>query len=125
MTWLIANFGWFMGAAGLLTMTMAGAALAPDRTVRGMFGEGVEGPAARLLIRNWGVLVTFSGALLVYGAIYPEARPLALLLAIVGKGAFIGLVLAHGRRYLRATGLFLVVDGLFVIAFATYLRATR
>ena len=59
-----------------------------------------------------------------YGAAYPEARPYALVLAIVGKATFIGLVLAHGGRYLRTTGLFLVIDAIFVVAFAAYLLAT-
>jgi len=43
---------------------------------------------------------------------------------MVGKTAFIGLVLAHGPRYLRTTGLFLVIDAVFVALFATYLLAS-
>ena len=120
---IVAQFKWIMLVGGLITMTMLQAAIAPRAAFRMMFGVEPADPLALLLARNWGVLIFLTGAMLVWGAFHPEARPLVLVVAGTSKLAFIGLVLSHPPY--RAKALVpLIVDGLLVALFAAYLAAT-
>ncbi len=115
-----------MLVAGALTGTMVYAAVAPQAALEAMFGEGLSGPLAEVLVRNWGALVGLVGAALVYGAFVEPARPLALALAALSKLAFIGLALAFGARYLgQPLGWTLAVDGALVVALLACLVAVR
>ena len=120
---IVAQFKWVMLAAGLITMSMISAAVAPRLTFRMMFGDEPTGPLALLLARNWGVLIFLTGALLVWGAFHPEVRPLVLLTAGASKLTFIGLVLGHPPYRAKAL-VALLVDGGLVALFAAYLIAT-
>ncbi len=119
---LIANFKWVMLVAGLVTLSMLWAAAAPRAAMTALFGEGVDGPLATLLARNWGVLIGLTGAMLLWGAFHVEVRPLVLLVAGASKLTFIGLVLAN-PAFRRRAMVPLVVDGLFVALFVAYLLA--
>jgi hypothetical protein len=77
------------------------------------------------VVRNWGVLITLIGAMLLYGAYHPPVRPLVLAVAGTSKMVFIGLVLAHGGRYLGHAGLAIAVDVVLVVLFAAYLLNLR
>ena len=127
MSWIVGNIHRLMIVSGALTMTMVYAAIAPDAAMRSTFGEGVNGPAEELVVRNWGVLITLIGAMLIYSAHKPHMRPLALTLAGASKLAFAGLVLSHGTRFLGSqAGVAVVVDLVWVVVFAMYLwRASR
>jgi hypothetical protein len=117
---------WVMLVSGLLTLTVAQAAFAPQAALRASFGEALEGPLAEIVVRNWGALVGLMGALLVYGAFRPSARRLALLVAGTSKLVFVSLVLAHGTRFLgRPVALSIAIDSVMVLVFAAYLFATR
>ncbi|MDZ7918635.1 hypothetical protein [Rhodoferax sp.] len=111
---------WIMLVSGLLTCTMFYAAIDPQGALRQTFGTTLEGPLANIVVRNWGVLITLVGVLLIYGAYRPASRPLVLVVAIVSKLAFVGLVLVYGQAYLGTAGLAvgfdLVVVGLFIAA---------
>ena len=111
---------WIMLVSGVLTCTMLYAAIDPQGALRQTFGTTLEGPLANIVVRNWGVLITLVGALLIYGAYRPASRPLVLVVAIVSKLVFIGLVLVYGQAYLGTAGLAigfdLVVVGLFIVA---------
>jgi hypothetical protein len=121
-----ANIKWIMLASGLLTCTMIYAAIAPQDALRGTFGEALAGPVAEIVVRNWGVLITLVGAMLIYGAFREAVRPLVLVVAGLSKLVFILLVLAHGSRYLgQQAGIAIVVDAVWVALFALYLAATR
>lgn len=120
MEFIVSQFKWIMLAAGLLTMTMLHAAVAPRAAFRMLFGDEPEGPLALLLARNWGVLI---GAMLLWGALQPEQRPMVLMVAGASKLAFIGLVLSH-PPYRRKAMVALIFDGVMVALFAAYLLAT-
>lgn len=126
MNLIIRNMKWIMLVSGALTCSMIYAAIAPEQALRSTFGETLEGPVAQIVVRNWGVLITLIGAMLIYGAYRPVARPLILIVAGVSKLAFIGLVLAHGSKYLgQQAGIAILIDSVWVVLFAIYLLGIR
>jgi hypothetical protein len=125
MSWVAANIRWIMLAAGALTCTMLYAAIAPQAALRATFGEALEGPVAEIVVRNWGVLITLVGAMLVYGAHHAQVRALVLTVAATSKIVFIGLVLAHGGRFLGTAGVAIAIDAVLVVLFLAYLVGLR
>jgi hypothetical protein len=126
MSWVVANIHRIMIVSGVLTMTMIYAALAPEAALRSTFGEGMGGPVADIVVRNWGALIALVGATLIYAARKPAVRPLALTVAGASKAVFIALVLSHGGRFLgHQAGIAVIVDALWVMVFASYLLAVR
>jgi hypothetical protein len=120
---IVANhIKWIMLVAGALTCTMVYAAIAPQDALRATFGETLDGPVADIVVRNWGVLITLVGAMLIYGAFDPAVRTFALTIAGLSKVAFIALVLSHGSRYLgHQAGVAVFIDLVWVVLFAWYL----
>lgn len=115
-----------MLTSGALTCTMLYAAFFPEAALQSTFGESISGPAAEMVVRNWGVLIFLIGALLIRGAFDPAIRGAALLAAGVSKAAFIALVLAGGSQYLsQGAALPVAVDGVMVVLFTAYLIAPR
>ncbi len=115
-----------MLVSGALTCSMVYAAIAPQAALQSTFGETLEGPLSEIIVRNWGVLITLVGAMLIYGALTPTVRALALTVAGLSKLAFAALVLAQGGRYLsQQAGIFIAVDLLWVVLFAWCLAAGR
>ena len=126
MTWIAAKFNWIMLISGLLTCTMLYAALAPQAALQSTFGTTVAGPVAELVVRNWGALIALIGAMLIYGAYHPAARPMILIIAGLSKLIFIGLVLSHGSLFLsHQAGVAVAIDSLMVVLFASYMVAVR
>jgi hypothetical protein len=124
MSWIVANIHRIMTVSGLLTLTMVYAAIAPEAALRSTFGEGLSGPVADVVVRNWGALIALMGATLIYGARRPSVRAPALAVAGASKAIFIALVLSHGGRFLGyQAGLAIAVDLVWVVVFAAYLRA--
>jgi hypothetical protein len=125
-TWILTNIKWIMIVSGVLTCTMLYAAIAPEAALRSTFGETLNGALAEVIVRNWAVLIALVGAMLVYGAYNPPSRPLVLIVAGLSKLVFIGLVLAHGGRYLaHQAGVAIAVDLVMVALFAGYLASVR
>src|ERR1700752_3343539 len=123
---IVAQIKWIMLASGVLTCTMIYAAIAPQAALRGTFGETLQGPLADIVVRNWGVLITLVGAMLIYGAYRPAVRPLVLTVAGLSKLVFIVLVLAQGSRYLgQQASIAIAIDAVWVVLFALNLVATR
>jgi hypothetical protein len=60
---------------------------------------GIEGagPLAEIVVRSWGALIALVGAMLMYGAFQPMARPLILAVASLSKLTFIALVSSMAR----------------------------
>jgi hypothetical protein len=114
-------FAGVMIASGLLTMTMLYAAISPLNAMTAFFGEGLGTPAAAVVVANWGILIALMGALLIYGALHPPSRKLALVVAGASKIAFIWLVLAQGDRYLAGLGTAVIIDSVMVVLFAAYI----
>ena len=126
MNWIVAYIKWIMLVSGVLTCTMVYAAIAPQDALRSTFGETLQGPLAEIIVRNWGVLITLIGAMLIYGAFNVAVRHMALLVAGASKIAFIVLVLSQGGRYLvYQAGIAVAIDAVWVVLFAYYLWVVR
>jgi len=126
MKWIIAKFKWIMLITGVLTASMFYYAIAPNAALRSAFGQGLEGPLAELIVRNWGVLVGLVGLMLVYGAFVPPARRLVLSIAALSKAAFVTLLLTVGRDYIgQRIGIALWVDSFEAVLFTAYLLTTQ
>jgi len=123
---IVAQIKWLMLVAGVLTCTMIYAAIAPQAALRATFGETLDGPLAEIVVRNWGVLITLVGAMLIYGAYHAAVRPLVVAVAVLSKLAFIVLVLAQGSRYLgQQAGIAIAIDAFWVVLFGLYLADRR
>ena len=124
--WIVHNIRWIMLLSGVLTATMVEAMITPDSAFQSNFGETVSGPAAHLVVRNWGALIALVGGMLIYGAFSPLQRPLVVIVAGVSKVVFVVLVLSEGTRYLsHQAGVAVAIDSLMVVLFAWYLTAAR
>jgi hypothetical protein len=126
MSFIASNIRWIMLLSGALTCTMAYAAIAPQAALLATFGETLQGPLAEVVVRNWGVLITLIGAMLIYGAFNPPVRSFALVIAAASKLAFAALVLWQGGRFLgHQAGVAIVIDLVWVVIFASYLLGPR
>jgi len=123
---VVANIKWIMLVSGVLTCTMIYAAIAPQAALRANFGETLEGPLTEIVVRNWSVLITLIGGMLIYGAYHAAVRPLVLTIAGASKLVFIALVLAQGGRYLgQQVAIAVSIDAAWVVLFALYGAAVR
>lgn len=124
MNLIYTNTKWIMLLAGALTCTMLYAAIAPGAALQSTFGSTLQGPVAEVVVRNWGVLITIVGGMLIYGAFNPPVRPLVLVVASLSKLTFIALVLAQGSQFMgQQAGVAIAVDAVFVVLFACCLFA--
>jgi hypothetical protein len=114
-------FAGIMLVAGLLTLTMLYPVFAPEAAMQSMFGETPSGAALAVVVPNWGILIGLMGVLLIYGALNPPSRKLALVIAGISKIAFIALILMQGDRYLSGLGTAVIVDSIMIVLFAAYL----
>jgi hypothetical protein len=123
MNWIVGNMKWIMLVAGLLTCSMFYAAIAPEGALQSTFGQSLQGPVAEIVVRNWGVLITLMGAMLIYGAFNPAVRPLVLTVAGLSKVGFIALILAFGRPFLvdGQAGVAVASDVVQIVLFTAYL----
>lgn len=113
---------WVMVVSGALTCTMVYAFVAPQAALMSTFGASIEGPAANVVVRNWGALIALVGGMLIYGAFHPAVRSFALVIAAASKAVFIALVLAEGTSFLgHQAGAAVVVDSVWVAIFVWYL----
>ncbi len=126
MNLVIAKMKWIMFISGILTCTMLYAAIAPQAALISIFGASLEGPLAEIVVRNWGVLITLVGAMLIYGAYHLPSRTLVLTVAIVSKLVFITLLLTYGRHFLGGQTIVTIVFDLVAVAlFIIYLFGAR
>lgn len=116
---------WIMLVSGVLTCTMLFAAVAPQAALRATFGDTLEGPLTEIVVRNWGVLIGLIGAMLIYGAFNPPARPLILIVAGISKLVFVSLLFTYGRQYLGKAGLAAGIDLMWVVVYVAILMSTR
>lgn len=123
MSWVVAKMKWIMLVSGVLTCSMVYAVMAPQAALRSTFGDVVEGPVAEIVVRNWGVLITLVGGMLIYGAFQPYVRRLVLTVAGLSKVAYIALVVAYGGGFLGHAGVSIAIDLVLVVLFAIYLVA--
>ena len=73
--------------------------LAPDTTMKTLFGQAPSDRLSLLIIRHWGLLVCLVGAQLIYAAYHAEIRVPTLIVAIVEKAAIaLGMFISPFRR---------------------------
>ena len=126
MAFIARHIRWIMLFSGALTCTMAYAAIAPQAALLSTFGETLQGPVAEVVVRNWGILITLIGAMLIYGAFNPPVRSLVLVVAGISKLVFVALVLSQGIRFLgHQAGIAIAVDLIWVVIFACYFLGPR
>ena len=122
MIWIVTSMKWIMLVSGLLTCTMLYATVAPQAALQSTFGDTLQGPAAEIVVRNWGMLIGLMGAMLIYGAFNVAVRPLVLTVAGLSKATFIVLILVLGRPFLsHQAGVAVVSDVIQVSLFVGYL----
>lgn len=125
MNFLIIHIQRIMLVSGILTCSMLLTIFAPDLVLNNMFGATLDGPLAQIMVRSWGVLVTLTGAMLIYGAYSPSSRALVLIVAAVSKLCFVGLIVIYGQAYLDKAMSTIVIDLLMALLFVSYLLAAK
>jgi hypothetical protein len=70
MKFIVAHIKWIMHVSGVLTCTMAYAAISPQAGLRSTFGETLQGPLAGSWYATGPALITLIGAMLIYGAFH-------------------------------------------------------
>jgi hypothetical protein len=126
LNWIITNIKWIMLVSGVLTCSMLLVVLAPETALLLMFGVSMPlAPLTEIIVRNWGALITLTGALLIYGAYNPSNRSLILIVAAVGKTIFIVLIFLYGSQYLAKAGTTIGFDTVAVILYAAYMVGIR
>ena len=127
MNFVTASMKWTMLVAGLLNCTILYQAIAPYDAIQAMFGVSLDpSPVVDLVVRSRGVLVTLVGLMLIYGAFNVAVRNMVLLVAIVAKLVFIGLLIDNRAELLQGAAVMaLILDVVFVVLFTFYLVMAR
>lgn len=113
---------WLFGVAGLVTLSMLQAVVAPAAVLRAYFGEQTDAPGLLAIVRNWGVGIAACGGLLLAAAFVPDLRVAAAVFAIVTKLVFVALVLGPGRSAAQRQAMLAVVfDVVVVVLLAAWL----
>ena len=122
MNWIVTNIKWIMLLSGAVTCTMFYAVIAPQESLRSMFGISLNGMLSELIVRNWGAMITLMGAILIYGAFSAPSRAVVLTVSGISKLIFITLVLVYGQQYLgHQAGTAIALDLIMVLLFIGYL----
>jgi hypothetical protein len=100
---------------GLMTMGSLVFFLAPGVLNKRLLGITEISPGLILLARHWAFLVFLVGALLVFAAFDPPCRFPALLMAILEKTVFAGLVFLGPFKNFRPAQLAAVGDGVLAL----------
>lgn len=119
MTWIVAKIKWIMLLAGLLSCAALWGAIEPKEAQDYLFDKALKGALADVIVRDWAVLLTLVGVMLIYGAFQVQHRTPVLIIACVSKLTFLGLMLGYGRKYIEehmnyAMAAELLMVGLFI-----------
>ncbi len=115
---------WLFGVAGLVTLSMLQAVVAPRAVLRAYFDEQTDSPGMLAIVRNWGAGIAACGGLLLAAAFVPDIRVAAAVFAIVTKLAFTALVLGPGRASAqRQARLAAAFDVVVIVLLAAWLVA--
>lgn len=101
---------WGLVIFGSVTLIMMGAVIAPSAVLEATFGTTVSDPLALMIVRSWGALIGLMGALLITAAWHPGQRFGSVLVVMVSKIVFLGLLVLYGQMYLRAAAGTIVID---------------
>ncbi len=112
------------GLAGLVTLSMLQAVVAPKSALRSYFGEQTDSPGLLAIVRNWGAGIAACGGLLLAAAFVPDLRVTAAVFAIATKLAFVVLVLGPGRPAAqRQAKLAVAFDLIVILALVVWLMS--
>ncbi len=125
MNFLTNRIKWLMIVSGVFTCSMLIAFLSPETAINSFFGETSMSPGDQVVVRNWGFLIFGVGALLIYGAFNHANRNLTLMIAIISKVVFVGLVLSQGALFLDTLAVPVIVDSIIIVLFILYLLLER
>lgn len=124
MAWVTGNIQIILVVCGILTASMLLFAAAPGFATRTVFGATPEGAVAEVFVRGWGLLVALTGGMLLWAAFHPEARTLAVGVALISKIFYMGQLVAGGGRLLKGlAGLTVVIDLVMAVLLATWMWA--
>jgi len=126
MNLIVDNIQWIMLVAGLLTLTLLQAVVAPAAAMRSLFQTDVEQGPLQLIVRSWGLVICLTALFLLYAAfIDPSMRTPAIALSAIGKLHFVFMVFAAGVRFADGQAFMAaIIDAIIVVLFALYLIAT-
>lgn len=118
---IVKHIKWLLLIPGIITCSMIYAAIDPQGALMQTFGASISGPIAEIVVRNWGILITMVGVLMIYGAYRPQYRDLIILIATLGKLAFVSLNLIYGQAYLAKSSVAIIFDSFLIIVYVLYL----
>lgn len=116
---------WLMIVIGLITCSLILTVISPATGLQNLFGATLEGPLAEIIVRSWALLITITGALLIYAAFNPQYRKLVICIACISKTWFIAANLIYGQEFLASSMSALVFDGVAVLILLTYLFSSQ
>src|SRR5262245_51282896 len=99
MTWLVAKFKWIMMLAGLVSCAAVWGVIQPKDAEKYLFDKALKGDLGEIVVRDWAVLLTLVGVMLIYGAFQPQHRTPILIGASINKLAFVVLMLVYGKDF--------------------------
>jgi len=106
---------------GALTASAIGLFIAPEWTIRRVYGDTLSGEAARGVVRHWGLLLFCVGTLLVSAAFHPVLRNPALVLGSVEKAGFVVCVFGTSLRHSRVASFAAIADAAMALLYVLYL----
>ena len=122
---IVKNIKWLLLIPGVITCSMIYAAIDPQGALMQTFGESISGPVAEIVVRNWGLLITMVGALMIYAAYRPQYRNLVIAIAVFGKLVFVALNLIYGQAYLAKSGIAVIFDSVLIVIYLLYFLQSR
>jgi hypothetical protein len=126
MTWIVAKIKWIMLLAGLVSCAAIWGAFEPRDAQDYMFDKALKGALADVIVRDWAVMLTLVGAMLIYGAFQVQHRIPVLIIACVSKLTFMGLMLWYGKKYIEEHMTWaMVAEGAMVAVFITFMIGMR
>jgi hypothetical protein len=119
---LASSIKWILVISGLLAAGGGLAALlAPQTTLRLVFGEDNTSALMEFFVRHWGALLFVVCSLTVYAAFFPDTRGPILTAAIVEKIIIVFLIFFGNSRRTTMMTAIAIMDGSLAVLFAAYL----
>lgn len=119
------NIKWILIVIGLITCSMLLTVISPQAGLQQNFGATLGGPLAEIVVRSWGLLISITGGLLIYGALNPVHRRLVCVTACISKVFFVFLVLNYGQDFMDKAIVAVVFDVVAVLIMLVYLATDR
>lgn len=106
---------------GTVTASMLLQFLAPRPVLKSFFGLEVSDEVTLFFARTQALPVALMGVLLIWAGLEPAMRTPVLVVALLGKAAFVAAILSKFRDFARGYLLTAVFDSVCVVLYAAYL----